>query len=74
MHLAHLEEGDTGNDKDPESDDPSGIEGVTEEFMVVWQRWWKMPKQMRNAATIVAAQNISSTIAYLKRLLEIRNS
>ena len=33
MHLAHLEEEDAGNDEDPESDDPSGIEGVTEEFM-----------------------------------------
>ena len=34
MHLAHLEEEDTGNDEDPESDDPSRIKGVTEEFMV----------------------------------------
>ena len=34
MHLAHLEEEDGGDDKDPESDDPGGIEGVTEEFMV----------------------------------------
>ena len=34
MHLAHLEEEDVGNGKDPESDDPSGIEGVTEECMV----------------------------------------
>ena len=33
MHLAHLEEEDVGNDENPESDDPSGIEGVTEEFM-----------------------------------------
>ena len=31
--LAHLEEEDTGNDQDPESDDPSRIEGVTEEVM-----------------------------------------
>ena len=34
MHLAHLEEEGTGDDEDPEIDDPSGIEGVTEEFMV----------------------------------------
>ena len=34
VHLAHLEEEDADNGKDPESDDPSGIEGVTEEFMV----------------------------------------
>ena len=37
MHLAHLEE-DAGNGRDPESDDPSGIEGVTEEFMVCLAR------------------------------------
>ena len=34
MHLAHLEEEDTGRDKDKESNDPGRIEGVTEEFMV----------------------------------------
>ena len=34
MCLAHLEEEDAGNGEDPESDDPSGIDGVTEEFMV----------------------------------------
>ena len=34
VHLAHLEEEDAGDGKDPESDDPSGIEGVTKEFMV----------------------------------------
>ena len=34
VHLAHLEEEDVGNGKDPASDDPGGIEGVTEEFMV----------------------------------------
>ena len=32
--LAHLEEEEVDNGKDPESDDPGGIEGVTEEFMV----------------------------------------
>ena len=34
MHLAHLEEEDAGDGKDPGSDDPGGIKGVTEEFMV----------------------------------------
>ena len=34
VHLAHLEEEDAGNDEDPESHDPSRIEGVTKEFMV----------------------------------------
>ena len=36
--LAHLEEEDAGNGEDPESDDPGGIEGVTEEFMVCLAR------------------------------------
>ena len=34
MHLAHLEEEDTRSNEDKESNDPSGIEGVTGEFMV----------------------------------------
>ena len=34
VHLAHLEAEDASNDEDPESDDPSRFEGVTEEFMV----------------------------------------
>ena len=34
IHLAHLEEEDADYGKDPESDDPGGIKGVTEEFMV----------------------------------------
>ena len=34
MHLAHLEEEDTGRGEDKGSDDPNGIDGVTEEFMV----------------------------------------
>ena len=34
MQLVQLEEEDTDHGEDPESDDPDGIEGVTEEFMV----------------------------------------
>ena len=34
MWLAQLEEEGADEDEDPESDDPDGIEGVTEEFMV----------------------------------------
>ena len=34
MHLSQLEEEDTDNGKDLESNDPNGIEGVDEEFMV----------------------------------------
>ena len=33
VHLAHLEE-EADNGEDPESDDPGGIKGVTEEFLV----------------------------------------
>ena len=34
VHLVHLEEEDADDGEDPESDDPGGIKGVTEEFMV----------------------------------------
>ena len=34
MHLTQLEEEGANNSKDPESNDPVGIKGVTEEFMV----------------------------------------
>ena len=34
IHLAQLEEGDADDSEDPESDDPGGIEGVMEEFMI----------------------------------------
>ena len=34
VHLAQLEEEDADDVEDPESDDPGGIEGVTEEFMI----------------------------------------
>ena len=34
MHLAHLEEEGTRGDEDEGSDDPNGIDGFTEEFMV----------------------------------------
>ena len=34
VHLAQLQEEEVDDGKDPESDDPDGIEGVTEEFMV----------------------------------------
>ena len=34
IHLVQLEEEDANNGEEPESDDPDGIEGVMEEFMV----------------------------------------
>ena len=44
MCLVHLEEEDTGRDKDKGSNEPNGIEGVTEEFMVHLVRAVKTPK------------------------------
>ena len=37
VHLAHLEEEDTSNDED-QGNDPSGMKGVTKEFMVCLAR------------------------------------
>ena len=34
IHLAQLEEEDADDGNDPQSDDPNGLEGVMEEFMV----------------------------------------
>ena len=34
VHLVHLEEKDTGSDKDEDSDDHGGIKGATKEFMM----------------------------------------
>ena len=38
VHLVHLEEQDASDNEDEESDNPSGIEGVMEEFMVCLAR------------------------------------
>ena len=38
VHLEHLEEEDARSNKDEESDDPGGIEGVTKKFMVCLAR------------------------------------
>ena len=38
VHLAYLEEEDTGNDEAQESDNPRGIKGVTKDFMVCLAR------------------------------------
>ena len=75
MHLAHLEEEDASDDEDPESDDPGRIEGVTKEFMVHLARAVKDTQaDEKHAATTVAALSISSPIAHLLSLPEIRNS
>ena len=41
IHLAHLDEEEAEDGKDPDSDDPGGIEGVMEEFMVQLARAMK---------------------------------
>ena len=38
VHLAHLEKEDASGNEDQESDNPGGIEGVMEEFMVCLAR------------------------------------
>ena len=60
----HLEEEDAGSNKDNKSDDPSGIEGVTEEFMVHLARAVKDAQMEEKSAIIVAAQNISSATVH----------
>ena len=65
IQLSQLEEEVADDGEDPESDDPDGIEGVMEEFMIWLARVVKDPKWMRNAATIVAALNTSSVIVCL---------
>ena len=66
IHLAQLEEEDADYGEDLESDDPGGIEGVTEEFMVQLARAVKDAQMDEKCtATIVAALNISSVIAHL---------
>ena len=66
VHLVHLEEEDTSNDEDQDSEHSQqnwkGNRGVYGSF---GKGCKEMPKQMRNAATTVAAQNISSAIACL---------
>ena len=63
--LAHLEEEDASDDEDQVSDDPCGIKGVTEEFMVCLARTVKDAQADEKCCTTVEAPNISSTIAHL---------
>ena len=45
VHIAQLEEEDADDGEDPESDDPGGIKGVMEEFMV------RLARAMKDAQT-----------------------
>ena len=60
-----MEEEEADDDGEPESDDPDGIEGVTEEFMVQLARAVKAAQTDESTATIAAALNILSVIACL---------
>ena len=60
-----LEEEDADDGEELESDNPDGIEGVTEEFMVRLARAVKMLRRMKGTAIIAAALNTLSIIVLL---------
>ena len=64
VHLTQLEEEGTDYGKDPESDDPDGIDGVTKEFMVRLARALRMPRRMKSTAIIATVLNILFTIVH----------
>ena len=55
VHLTQLEEEGTNDGEDPESDNPDGIKGVTEEFMVKLARAVKDTQSGQKVAAIIAA-------------------
>ena len=63
--LVQLDEEDADNGEDPESDNPDGIKGVTEEFMVQLARAVKTLRWMKSAASIAAALITLSIIVHL---------
>ena len=66
-HLAHLKEEDASGDEDQESDDPSGIQGVTEEFMVCLARDIKDAQVDEKCCYHCSSPEISSIIACSSR-------
>ena len=58
--MAHLEEESTDKEEGTESEDPNGIKGVTEEFIVHLARAVRMLSKRTNAATTAAAQSTLS--------------
>ena len=63
--LAQLEEEGANDGKDPESDNPDGIEGVTKEFMVQLVRAVKDAQMDKSAAITAVVLNILFIIACL---------
>ena len=64
MHLAQLEEESADDSKDPESNNPDGIEGVTEEFMVWLARAVKDAQMDTKCCYHAAALNILFVIVH----------
>ena len=58
--VAHLEEDSTDKEEGTQSDDPNGIESMTEGFIVYVARAVRTLNRMRNAVTTAAAHNILS--------------
>ena len=52
--LAHLKEEGVKKEEGAESEDPNGIKGVTEEFIVASPKQWRMLSKRRNVATTAA--------------------
>ena len=68
MCLAHLEKEDAGNDEDKESDDPSRIEGVTEEFIV------HLVRAVKDAQMEKQCYHCSSPVHFIHNCLLIKAS
>ena len=64
MHLVHLEEESAKKDEEVESEDPSGIDRVTEEFMVHLVRAVKDAKWRKTTVIIVAVWSTSFKTAH----------
>ena len=60
--MAHFEEESANKEEGAEIEDPNGIEGITEEFIVHLARTVKDAQQEENAATTAAAWSILSMI------------
>ena len=63
--MAQLEEEDADDGEDLESDDPGGIQGVTEEFMVQLARAVKDAQADEKPCYHCSSLNILSIIAHL---------
>ena len=72
--LAHLDEEDADNSKDLESNDPDGIKGVTEDFMVQLARAVKDAQMDEKCCYHCSSPEHFIHNCLLTKMLEIRNS